>query len=94
VARKVPQLQVNVRLDEDLVRILEAAAFVETSTVSELVRNTLEGVARQWSAVPAVRQALAAREEGGISLDADLADLEKQKAAEAEGSSSGGSPLN
>jgi hypothetical protein len=94
VARKVAQLQVNVRLDEDLVRILEAAAFVETSTVSELVRNTLEGVARQWSAVPAVRQALAARDQGGIRLDAALASLEKQKATDARGSSSGGSALN
>lgn len=79
VARRVSQLQVNVRLDEDLVRILEAAAFVESSTVTELVRMTLEGVARQWSTVPAVSKALEAREQGGKGLDAALADLEGSK---------------
>ena len=72
MARRVPQLQVNVRLDEELVRVLEAAAFVESSTVTELVRTTLEAVARQWSAVPAVRQALEARAQGGAGLDAAL----------------------
>jgi hypothetical protein len=82
VARRVPQLQVNVRLDEDLVRVLEAAAYVESSTMSELVRNTLEALARRWSGVPAVRQALEAREQGGVGLDSALADLEGRKPGE------------
>jgi hypothetical protein len=90
VARRIPQLQVNVRLDEDLVRILEAAAFVESATVSELVRNTLEGVARQWSAVPAVRQALAARDQGGLGLDASLDEVAQHRPPEADRSSSRG----
>jgi Arc/MetJ-type ribon-helix-helix transcriptional regulator len=88
VARRVPQLQVNVRLDEDLVRILEAAAFVQTSSVSEIVRTALEGIARQWGTVPAVRQALDAREKGAAELDDALAALTAVHSA--KGESSGG----
>jgi hypothetical protein len=67
---------VNVRLDEDLVRILEAAAFVESSSLSELVRGPVEAAARRWSAVPAVRTALKAREQHGAGLDAEVLDVE------------------
>ena len=84
MARRVPQLQVNVRLDEDLVQVLEAAAFVESSSVSELVRSTLEAVARQWSTLPAVRKALEAREQRGKGLDAALTDLVGRKPREDE----------
>jgi predicted transcriptional regulator len=75
VAKRVPQLQVNVRLDEDLVRILEAAAFVEHSTVSELVRLAVEGVARQWATDEDVRLALEAREGRNRDLVQSLRNL-------------------
>lgn len=84
MAKRVPQVQVNVRLDEDLVRVLEAAAYVERSTVSELVRLALEGVARRWSADPAVRLALKARDQRSDSLTRTL-DNAREAGAEADG---------
>jgi hypothetical protein len=61
MASRTPQEQVNVRLDVDLVEILEAAAFVEDASVAELARGAIEGLARRYSTDRAVQSALEAR---------------------------------
>jgi hypothetical protein len=61
MASRTPQEQVNVRLDADLVEILEAAAFIEDASVAELARGAIEGLARRYSTDRAVRSALEAR---------------------------------
>jgi uncharacterized protein (DUF1778 family) len=67
--RKRAQEQVNVRLDAEMLAILEAAAFVEHASVTELVRPAVEGLARRYGNDHAVQLALEARD----AREADLA---------------------
>jgi hypothetical protein len=61
MARRIQQEQVNVRLDANLVEVLEAAAFVEQVSVSELARGAVENLARTYASEVAVQSALKAR---------------------------------
>jgi uncharacterized protein (DUF1778 family) len=77
MAKRVPQVQVNVRLDEDVVAILEAAAYVERSSVSELVRDVVHARARQWSTDPAVGLAVDARRSREKRVDRLVRDVQE-----------------
>jgi hypothetical protein len=57
------QVQINVRVPEEVARVLEAAAFVEYISLAELVRSHMEAAAADFAQQPAVRTALRAREE-------------------------------
>lgn len=72
MGRKIAQEQVNVRIDADLLEILEAAAFVERASVSELARGAIAGLARTYRAEPRVQLALEARQKQSTRLDSDL----------------------
>jgi hypothetical protein len=72
MATRVPQEQVNVRVDAELVRVLEAAAFVEGASVAELARGAIENLARRYSTDQAVQSALEARRLRSRSLAAGL----------------------
>ncbi len=61
MSRKTPQEQINVRIDTNLVEVLEAAAFVERATVAELARGAIETLARRYRTEAAVQGALQAR---------------------------------
>lgn len=67
MSRKVPQDQINIRIDAGLYEVLEAAAFVERATVSELARDAVHGIARTYSSEPAVQAALSARQSHGLT---------------------------
>jgi hypothetical protein len=55
--------QINVRLDEDTLGVLEAAAFVKHTSLPELVRPHLEDIARRFRDELPVRTALRSRKE-------------------------------
>jgi hypothetical protein len=74
MAAKPPQEQINIRLDVDLVQVLEAAAFVEHASVSELARGAVSNLARGYASDKAVQSALTARRLRDTSLSAGLAE--------------------
>lgn len=74
MSRKIPQEQVNVRVDSELVEILEAAAYIERASVSELVRGAIEVLARTYASEQRVQTALKARSAQAKDLDLDLRD--------------------
>ncbi len=57
------QSQVNVRVDSRKLEILEAAAFVDGRSVSDLVRSAIEELADLLNEEGAVQLALRARDE-------------------------------
>jgi hypothetical protein len=69
VSRKIAQEQVNIRIDADLLEILEAAAFVERASVAELARGAIEGLARSYRSESRVQLALEARKEQEAEID-------------------------
>jgi hypothetical protein len=57
----MPQKQLNVRVDEETLDVLEAAAFTKRASLPDIVRPFLEELARTLREEPAVRTALVAR---------------------------------
>ena len=74
----MPQ-QVNVRVDDETVRVLTAAAFVANTSVGELVRSEITALATRLGAEPAVKTALRAREEHEATQSGTLASLESKR---------------
>lgn len=72
MARKVAQEQVNVRIDSDLLEVLEAAAFVERASVAELARGAIEALAQNYRSQSRVQLAIQAREVEEKRLDSAL----------------------
>jgi hypothetical protein len=65
MAKRGAQEQVNIRLDAGLIEVLEAAAFVEQASVSELARGAVENLARTYASESSVQSALEARRRRG-----------------------------
>jgi hypothetical protein len=63
------QAQVNIRLDAQILAVLEAAAFVHGLSVGELARQLLEAGAADLQDSSAVKKALQARMEGPGEVD-------------------------
>jgi hypothetical protein len=79
------QRQLNVRLDEETFSLLEAAAFVEGSSLPEIIRPQLEALAQAYSRQHAVKTAIRAREEHRASRTGKLSSLSSRQLAIEEG---------
>ena len=73
------QTQVNVRVSDEVVDILEAVAFLERSSVSEVVRRHIEALARDAGRRARVQALLQARaDEDGAQAD-KITDLSSRR---------------
>ena len=73
--------QVNVRLDEETLDALEAAAFVKRTSLPEIVRPPLEELARRYREDQPVRTALRGRKEDEASETGTLESIEARRRA-------------
>jgi hypothetical protein len=73
------QRQLNVRLDEKTFSVLEAAAFVEGTSLPDVIRPQLEALAERFSREHAVETALRAREEHRASQAGKLSSLKSRQ---------------
>ncbi len=80
--------QVNLRVDEAALEVLEAAAFARRTSVAELVRGEILALAARLAAEPAVVTALRSREEQQAAAEGKLTSLDRKRRAPRQGPSS------
>jgi hypothetical protein len=73
--------QVNIRLDEETLDALEAAAFAKRTSLPEVVRPHLEELAQRYRQEKSVRTALLSREEQEASDAGKLDSLDERRRA-------------
>jgi hypothetical protein len=76
----VPQRQINVRLPDDAVKILEAAAYIEGGlSVAEYVRPILDQRVAELAEDPAVKTAMRLQAERVAKREGKLTDIESRR---------------
>jgi hypothetical protein len=76
----MPQRQINVRLADDTVRVLEAAAYIEGGlSVAEYVRPVLDELVAELSKDPAVQTAMRLQAERMAKREGKLTDIESRR---------------
>ncbi len=75
------QKQLNVRVDETTLHLLEAVAFVWGVSLPDVVRPYLEELARELAGEHAVQTAIRAREERAASQAGKLSSLQSKRLA-------------
>jgi hypothetical protein len=76
----VPQRQINVRLPDDAVKVLEAAAYIEGGlSVAEYVRPFLDQRVAELAEDPAVQTAMRLQAERAAKREGKLTDIESRR---------------
>jgi hypothetical protein len=77
--------QVNIRIDRSTLTVLRAAAFLDDTSVGELLRQEIVGIAERLEHRPDVKTALQARKETQATREGKLAPLRSQRRTKGRG---------